>query len=191
ILWLDGARAIRNRYPQPDYHVTLVAPTKWGKFAELSALFDEVIAVDTERFFREPRYRRATCRDLARRRFETTINPTYSRRTWGDDFLVKATGGSKSIGHVGDLSNASLYEKRITNRWYSELVAAAEGAAHELEKNWHFAKRFDPQAVLRSPKLEPGMISRPRWLPDDNRYFVLFPGAAWPIKLWPIERFGE
>src|SRR5262249_28792243 len=46
ILWLDGARAIRNRYPQPDYHVTLVAPTKWGKFAELSALFDEVIAVD-------------------------------------------------------------------------------------------------------------------------------------------------
>jgi ADP-heptose:LPS heptosyltransferase len=95
------------------------------------------------------------------------------------------------IGHVGDLSNATRYGKRITNHWYSELVSGAEGATHELEKNWHLAKRFDPQAVLRGPKLEPGMIRRPRWLPDDNRYFVLFPGAARPIRLWPIERFGE
>jgi ADP-heptose:LPS heptosyltransferase len=191
ILWLDGARAIRNRYPRTDYHVTLIASTKWSRFAESSALFDEVIAVDMDRFFSDPRYRRATCREVARRRFETTINPTYSRSMWGDDFLVKATGASMSIGHAGDRSNASDYGQWITNRWYGELVSGAGGATHELEKNWLFAKRFDPRAVLRYPKLEPGMIRRPRWLPDDNRYFVLFPGAAWPIKLWPVERFGE
>ena len=191
ILWLDGARAVRNRYPRPDYHLTLIASAKWSKFAESAALFDEVIAIDLERFFNDARYRRATCRGIARGRFETAINPTYSRGTWGDDFLVKATGASMSIGHAGDLSNATRYGKRITDRWYGELVSGAEPARHELEKNWHFSKRFDPQAVLRSPKLERGMISRPPWLPDDNRYFVLFPGAAWPIKLWPIERFGE
>jgi ADP-heptose:LPS heptosyltransferase len=191
VLWLDGARAVRNRYPRPDHHVALIASSKWSKFAELSALFDEVIAVDMERFSADPRYRRTTCRRVASRRFETAINPTYSRSTWGDDFLVKATGASISIGHAGDLSNATRYGKLITDRWYTELVSGADSAAHELEKNWHFAKRFDPHAVLRGPKLEPGMISRPRWLPDDNRHFVLFPGAARPIKLWPIGRFAE
>jgi ADP-heptose:LPS heptosyltransferase len=191
ILWLDGARAIRNRYPGPDYRVTLIASVKWNKFAESSGLFDEVIAVDPERLFADPPYRRATCRGIAKRRFETAINPTYSRRIWADDFLVKAAGASISIGHVGDLSDATRYRRLITDRWYSELVSGAERATHELEKNWHFAKRFDPQAVLRGQKLEPGMISRPGWLPVDNGYFVLFPGAASPIRLWPIERFGD
>src|SRR5262249_37167567 len=116
---------------------------------------------------------------------------TYSRNTWGDGFLVKATGGSMRIGHVGDLSNATRYAKMLTDHWYSELVSGAEHATHELEKNWHFAKRFDPQAILRVQELESAMISRPRWLPEDKGYFVLFPGAAHPIRRWPIERFGE
>src|SRR6266566_1528114 len=191
ILWLDGARAIRNHYPRPDYHLTLIASAKWSTFAETFGLFDEVIDVDMERFFLDGPYRRATYRRVARRRFKTTINPTYSRNTWGDDFLVKATGASMCVGHVGDLSNATRYAKMLTDRWYGELVSGAECATHELEKNWHFAKRFDPQAVLRVQELGLAMISRPRWLPEDKGYFVLFPGAAQPIRRWPIERFGK
>ncbi len=191
ILWLDGARAIRARYPRPDYHVALIASSKWSEFAELSGLFDEVIAVDPGRFLGASRYRMATCYQIAKRRFETAINPIFSRAPWIDDFLIKATGASTSIGQVGNLSNASMRMKRITDRWYTELVPIPEHAVHELAKNYYFAKRFDPHVVLRGPKLEPAMINRPPWLADDHGYFVLFPGAAWPIKLWPAERFGE
>ena len=191
ILWLDGARAIRTRYPRSDYQVVLIASSKWSEYAELSGLFDEVIAVDPQRFVGERIYRRVTCYQIAKRRFVMAINPTYSRGTWTDDFLVKATGASTSIGQVGDLSNASIRMKRITDRWYTQLVPIPEHAVHELVKNYYFAERFDPHVVLRDPKLEPAMISRPSWLPGDNGYFVLFPGAAWPIKLWPAERFGE
>jgi ADP-heptose:LPS heptosyltransferase len=191
ILWLDGARAVRRRYPRPEYHLVLLASAKWSEFAAASALFDEVIAVEVERLYGDSRYRRAMCRAVAGRRFGTTINPTYSRNTWADDFLVKAAGAPISIGYAGNLSNAARYSKSTTDRWYSELVPDVGDATHELEKNWHFAKRFDSHAVLRGPKLEPGMVSRPRWLPADDTYFVLFPGAAGPIKRWPIERFGE
>jgi ADP-heptose:LPS heptosyltransferase len=191
ILWLDGARAIRTRYPRPDYHVSLIASSKWSEFAESSGLFDDVMAVDPERLIHEARYRRAVCRRIAERRFGTAINPTFSRNTWIDDFLVKATGASVCIGHVGDLSNATRHIKRIADRWYTDLVPESKPAAHELVKNWHFAQKFDPEIFLRGPQLEPGMIRRPSWLPDDNRYFVLFPGAAGLIKIWPIERFGD
>jgi ADP-heptose:LPS heptosyltransferase len=190
ILWLDGARAIRTRYPRPDYQVALIASSKWSEFAESSGLFDEIIAVDPERLIREARYCKAICYRIAKRRFGTTINPTVSRSPRTDDFLVKAAGASTSIGYVGDLSNAPIRLKTITDRWYTELVPIPN-ATHELAKNCSFAKRFDPQIVLRGPKLEPAMINRPPWLPDGHGYFVLFPGAAWPIKLWPAERFGE
>jgi ADP-heptose:LPS heptosyltransferase len=191
ILWLNGARAIRRRYPRPDHHLTLIASAKWDGFAEASGLFDEVIAVDPERFLAEWPYRRMICRDIARCGFETAINPTYSRNTLIDDLLVKATGAPVIIGQAGDLSNAISSVKPLTDRWYSELVPAAVDATHELEKNWHFAKRFDPNAVRRVHGLELGMVSRPRWLPQDKDYFVIFPGGTYPIRLWPIERFRE
>jgi ADP-heptose:LPS heptosyltransferase len=191
ILWLDGARAIRERYPRPDYHLVLIASLGSSAFAESSGLFDHVIAVDPKRFFRESRYRRGIFREVARFRFATAINPTFSRSAFIDDFLVRATGASVCIGQVGDLSNSLPHMKRITDRWYTRLLPPAEHATHELEKNWQFARQFDARTELRVPPLEPTMLSRPSWLVAGTRYFVLFPGAAAPIKQWPIERFGE
>jgi ADP-heptose:LPS heptosyltransferase len=191
VLWLDGARAIRRRYPRPDHHVTLIASARWGAFADASGLFDAVIEIDPERFSADSRYRRMIFRDIAARGFETAINPTYSRSPWTDDLLVRATGAAVTIGQAGDLSNAQRCMKRVTDRWYSERVAVPGAAVHELEKNWHFAKRFDLDAGLRLHGLEPGMVIRPPWLSQDRAYFVLVPGAAKPIRLWPIERFGD
>jgi ADP-heptose:LPS heptosyltransferase len=190
VLWLNGARAIRKRFPRPDYHLTLIASATWAKFAEASGLFDVVIEVDLARFSADGPYRRMIYRDIASRCFEIAINPTYSRSPWADDLLIRATGAPVTIGQAGDLSRAMRSLKRLTDCWYSELVRGDE-ATHELERNRHFARRFDPQAGFRLQTLEPGMISRPHWLPQDRNYFVLFPGASKPISRWPAERFGE
>ncbi|MGA8611322.1 MAG: glycosyltransferase family 9 protein [Xanthobacteraceae bacterium] len=191
ILWLDGARAIRARYPRPDYRITLVASSKWSDFAKASGLFDDVIAVDTGRFAKERAYRWVICRRIASRRFAIAINPTFSRNVFFDDFLMKATGAPVRIGQVGDLSNATRGMQKFADNWYTELVHGSAAATHELEKNAHFAKRFDPQAPLRRPRLEPAMVCRPPWLLADKDYFVLFPGTFATIKAWPAERFGE
>jgi ADP-heptose:LPS heptosyltransferase len=190
ILWLDGARAIRARYPRPAYRITLIALAAWSEFAEASGLFDEVMAVDIARFYKEWGYRSAICRQVASRRFAVTINPTFSRNVFLDDFLVKAAGAPVSIGQTGDLANASRRVQRLANNWYTELVPGRAASTHELEKNTDFAKRFDPQAALRWPRLEPAMVRRPPWLPSGN-YFVLFPGAHFTLKVWPAERFAE
>jgi ADP-heptose:LPS heptosyltransferase len=190
ILWLDGARAIRTRYPRPDFRLTLIASSRWSEFAEASGLFDDVMVVDTARFAKERAYRRMICRQVADRRFAITLNPTFSRRVLFDDLLVKATGAPIRIGQAGDLSNATRWMQRLANKWYTELVRGSVASTHELEKNADFARRFDPQAVLRLPRLESAMVRRPPWLPSGH-YFVLFPGSHVPLKTWPAERFAE
>jgi ADP-heptose:LPS heptosyltransferase len=191
VLWLDGARALRKRYPRPMYKLTLIAAAAWSDFAEASRLFDEVISVDPRRFATDRSYCRQISRKVARYRFATAINPTFSRSPWIDDFLLGATGASARIGCSGDLSNSSRLVQRITNRWYSKLVPNDDAATHELQKNWNFAKQFGYRAPLRVPELEPAMVHRPIWLPTSSDYFVLFPASAWAIKLWPVDRFGE
>jgi len=191
ILWLDGARAIRKRYPRPEHRVSLIASSQWSDFAEASGLFDEVIAVEPARLFGDGRYRRATIREIAGRGFEVAINPMYSRNVWTDDVLVKATGAAVRLGQRGDNANVRPAVKAVADRWYTALAPAMDPAAHELERNWQFARQFDASMALRGPELEPSMIRKPRWQPADRKYFVLAPGAADPIRQWPMARFGE
>jgi ADP-heptose:LPS heptosyltransferase len=191
ILWLDGARAIRAHYSRRNFRITLVVSSKWSNFAEASGLFDDVIPVDIDLFANDRVYRWATCRRVASRRFAIAINPTFSRRVFLDDLIMKATGAPVRIGQVGDLANATPRTQEFANNWYTELVHGAAAAAHELEKNANFARRFDPQVTLRRPRLEPTMVCQPSWLPADKKYFVLFPGTFAAIKGWPADRFGK
>ena len=192
VLWLDGARAIRKCYPKRQYHLTLIAAQKWKAFADSSGQFDDIIAVDPKRFDTEAGYRRKLCLQLASKRFKIAINPTYSRSAWVDDLLVRATGASTCIGHLGDRANQpSPWVKKLTDRWYTDLTATAAGVTHEIEKNWMFAKKFDPTMMLRVPVLEQGMVRRPAWFEDRGDYIVIFVGAEGPIRRWPAERFGE
>lgn len=191
ILWLDGARTIRAHYPRPDYHLTLIATQIWSTFAERTGLFDEVMAVEPGRLLRDHAYRRTVYRKIARRRFGVAINAIFSRCPWIDDFLVRATGAARRIGHTGDLSNAQSVVKRFTDRWYTRLVSDSETLVHDMEKNWAFARQFGATGGLRIPPLDAAMIERPAWLAGAGDYFVLFPGAASPIRRWPAERFAE
>jgi ADP-heptose:LPS heptosyltransferase len=192
ILWLDGARAIRRAYPRPENSLTLIASEALQEFAATSGLFDDIIAVDRRRIFEDASYRRRMLKLIAARHFETAINPTYSRNAWTDDLVVRATGAAERIGHRGDLANARQLAKWVADRWYTRQIAVDGRGKHELVRNWEFGRYFDPQLALRYPVLEPSMIERPAWLeaeyPD---YFVLFPGSAWPIKRWPVDRFAE
>ena len=87
---------------------------------------------------------------------------------------------------------------------YSEAVAPPDGA-HVIEKNLSLLKAIGDSGAGPSTALRPGQGSpqfplRVTASPDvaraiaaaggARRYVVLNPGAAWPNKRWPAERFG-
>jgi ADP-heptose:LPS heptosyltransferase len=188
VLWLDGARAIRQRYPRPDYRITLATAREVATFAASSGLFDDVIAVDRAQFGASIGYHRAVLHRIAALRAAVAIHPALSR-TEMPDALIQASGATERIGMLGDTTNQSPRKRARTARWYTHLIDVPE-ELHEIEVNSRFAQQFDAAAKPARPRLEPTMIARPDWLDDTHGYVVAFPGAGLTAKQWPPERFA-
>ncbi len=190
ILWLNGARAIRKRYPAPAYRLTLIAPVAWSTFAFASGLFDDVFEIDRDRFRGDQTYRKKALSELRAAHFDTLINPTFSRSFETDDRIVRSTRVKTVIGSCGDHSNTSPFRKMISDSRYTRLVPVNPASRHEIERNNDFARFFDPSSRPDVPRLPPSMISWPAWLEQSAPYFVLCSGASLPGKIWPRDRFA-
>ncbi|ACI92654.1 glycosyl transferase, family 9 [Afipia carboxidovorans OM5] len=187
VLWLACARAIRVRYPQPDYRITLIASSVFSNFAASTGLFDDVIAVDTKRYIDDNTYSRSILKRVAALRAEVAINPGISRDRYGDR-LVHVSGATTRIGVDGDPKAQTEKKQQQSDLWYTDLIRITPGI-HEIEANAIVARTFDPAMPPRRPRLDKSLIARPDWLPDES-YFVVFPGSASVKKKWPAERFA-
>lgn len=112
--------------------------------------------------------------------------------------LARASGARRVLG----FSIWHLRE-RGARVFYTESGSASDRDArtpepHVIYKNLELARRLapaiDPGAPLEFPLHVPSMtadVDAARRAIDDAPYAVLNPGAAWPNKRWPPERFGE
>jgi len=187
VLWLECARAIRRRYPQPQFKITLAAASEYADLARLTGLFDQVVAVDRQSYIWNNAYNRAILRQLANLRASVAINPCISRDRHGDR-LIHVSGATTRIG-LDDPISQTAKKRAQADRWYTELVQVPQGI-HEIEANAIFARHFDPGAALARPHLA-GLISVPDWVPQEKKYVIVFPGTASPKKKWPTPRFAS
>jgi len=192
-LWLDAAKELRNVFPEEKYSIVLLGNHLWVPLAESLGYFDEVWALDRTRFEADMRYRARLAKRIRAARFRVAVNPTYSRHFLFGDSIVRFSGAPERIGSEGDCSNILPSLKRIGDRWHTRLIPATKTPLMELERNAEFLRGlglpdfragmpvWPVPAVLRPPPAE---------LAGTGCY-ILFPGAAIPIKQWPVERFAE
>lgn len=186
-LWLDSARQFRDYYQGKK--IVLVANRKFADFARTLPYWDEVVPVDAAGLERSFAYRWRTFDMLRGLGVETVVHPVFSRVFLTGDAVVRILGAEKRIGSAGDLSNIAGWEKRIADRWYTDLMPASPEPMMELERNAEFLR-----GVGLAPK--PASVARlsfPAGKKEtwrfDFPYFVLFPGASWPGKIWPADFF--
>lgn len=188
VIWLNSAKAYKSIYPKTK--ITLIANSSWANWAQDFSYWDEVIAVDIYRFECELMYRFAVLLKIRRAGYRVAIQPTYSRSFLHGDSLIRATGAEQRIGFIGDLSNIVGYWKNISDEWYTRLVRGSPRLEMELLRNAEFienlsGKNFSPvasQIPLRGSYTAYSLKSK---------YFVVFPGASWFGKRWPLEKFIE
>lgn len=161
-----------------------------GRFSGGQAIFDEVWPVDTRRLVASPGYRYRMLRRVRAAGFDVAIEPTYSRGMLRGDALIRASGAPERIGSQGDCSNIGSWLKRITDRWYTRLIAADPQPMMELRRNAEFVKGLGGRGEAEMPQLHVEQDALPAEL-RDAQYFVLFPSASAHGKRWPIERFAE
>lgn len=189
ILWLDAAKEFRNLYPNTK--ITLIANQTWSNLAALLPYWDEVIPVDRKKLTRNPAYRFKTLKQIRSCGFETAIQPVLSREYLRGDSLIRATGASDKIGSIGNLSNMTFWQKKISDKWYSQLIPATTEPLMELQRNAEFIRGLGSRNFTASTPSLSSLVNLDKTLMIKQPYFIIFPGASAPGKLWPVEQFGE
>ncbi len=189
ILWLDTAKTFRCLYPGKK--IVLCANAIWADLAECFPYWDEVIAIDPNRLFSDLWYRIKVFSYLCKQRFQIAIQPTFSRKYWFGDSMIRVTGAKKRIGSQGDLSNISPHHKRISDTWYTQLIPAEAASLMEIKRNNEFLRGLGGKAFDGHVAKIEKLLDLSGELRIEGPYFIVFPGAAWRGKIWPANRFAE
>jgi ADP-heptose:LPS heptosyltransferase len=191
VLWVEAAKQLRELYPKPRYHLTLLGNVAWSDLAENLNSFDRIISVSRGRFLREIRYRASILKKIRNIGFETAIYPAFSREFLCGDTIIRACGSKERIGFVGDHSNITPWLKRISDRWYTRLIRTENDNGVEIVRNSQFMASLGAQGAMAK---KPVMNIPKSWSPAELRdipYVVLFPGASWAGRRWPADRFVQ
>lgn len=189
VIWLDAAKAFRSLYPSE--HTVLCVNSAVYDLAKGLPHWDEVVQVDVKRFSDSFRYRFKLLLQLRKRGFDTVIQPTFSRVFLHGDAIIRATGAKHRLGSVGNVTNTHPILKRISDTWYTTLVPAVPGAMMELERNAEFIRNLSGRVFGAQLPMLPKLDDLPEALKVRSPYFVIFPGASWSGRQWPVSKFSQ
>ena len=136
-LWLSSANEIRKKYS--DNHITLICKEEYLEFLSSLNLFNTLIPINLNKFFKNPIYQFHTINIITKYSYDLLLRPMYSRAI-KCDLLAKLIFAKKKIGCFGDNSSIRKLTKIVTNNWYSELVSpiSSTNPIHEIFSNFKF-----------------------------------------------------
>jgi ADP-heptose:LPS heptosyltransferase len=102
------------------------------------------------------------------------------------------SNANEKIGSIGDLSNISKWQKKITDKYYTKLIPAQKNIMFEFYRNKEFFEKLMGKKLdIAKPYIKlPTNYTFNLELPQSN-YAVLFIGASANFRKWSIENFGE
>ncbi len=170
----------------PEAFIGWVAEGAAGQILEGHGALNALIRVP-RRFWKSPGEIIRMTRQLRKLKFDTTIDLQCLTKSAITAWL---SGAARRIGLAGE-------DGRELSRWFNNELVEAHGT-HVIE---HYLSLLRPLGI-ESPKIEFNLPERvadaefvDRFLQENGlagrRFAVLNPGAGWPSKIWPAERYGE
>jgi ADP-heptose:LPS heptosyltransferase len=197
VLWLDAAQATVSYYRKRNKNVILVADAAWAEWARDLAAFDDVVALNRNKYKRNLAYRYRMGAKIRRLGCGIAVQPTYSREWLAGDSVVRVSGAVERIGSSGNEANVKPWQRQTGNVWYTRLIDADPHPQMELIRNAQFvralgetnyrAKVFNLRQVST---LETGEAFTSA-LAGHGKFYVLFPGANWAGRRWPVANFAK
>lgn len=187
-LWMQGARELRSLYPR--HKIVLIANHTWAEAAAAFPYWDEVWALNPNKFLYNWLYRIKYIRKINRYGFNIAIQPTYSRVFEVGDCVVNASNAQQRIGFIGDLSNTTNYLHNIGNAYYTKLIPSL-GEKMELIRNLEFIQKLAPYRINLELCEIPRLLNLGVDILPLKKYYIIFPGASWAGKCWPEENFSQ
>lgn len=172
------AAALRDRYP--DARIDWLSDPRYVELLALVRGVDTVVPVDTRRV--APVLR--TVRELRRRRYDAVIDLQGLVKS---ALLARVCGAARTIGFP-----AGHLREPVARSFYTETPEPG-AARHVIAKNLALAAALgaDTSRIV-FPIAIPSSAVAERMASEagDGGYVLVNPGAAWPNKRWPPDRFG-
>ncbi len=189
ILWLDFACGLRTLYSAETTEITLLANRSWADLAEHSSLFNRVIPISRMRFILNPFYRFKTLLAIRRSGFDVVIDPAFSREFQFSPPVARVSGAGVRIASQGDLTIQRGWQKKISDRAYNRFLSSSSRPMMELVRNAEFLRHLGYEEFKAGIPLYPGFPAHNR--KRTSPYYIIFPGAGWVNRQWPVGHFAE
>jgi lipopolysaccharide heptosyltransferase I len=178
------ACALRDAFPRAT--IGWVVEGRTAELLEAHPAIDHVIRAPRG-WLKSPRAVLALRRELRSHHFEIAIDLQCLTKS---AIAAKLSGAPRRIGKAGSDG------RELSKLFHNELVAV--GGQHVID---HYLELLRPLGIA-SPRVHFDLPERPsdgllaeQILHTDElprgRFAVLNPGAGWPSKIWPPERYGE
>ena len=176
---IPAAAALRARHP--GARIDWVADPRYAEMLRLVTAIDRVVPLDTRG---GPGALVRTVGELRRARYDAVVDLQGLLKS---AVLARLAGGRRTIG----LPRAHLREP-LARFFYGEMPDPGTDA-HVIRKNL---------SLMRALEVTDASIAFTIAVPEtatghaavaaigSDRFIALNPGAAWPTKRWPAERFG-
>jgi ADP-heptose:LPS heptosyltransferase len=194
IIWLDSAKELRKCFP--DKQIVLMCSGACVDIAKHTGYFDEIITLNIRKFESDNNYRRSEEQKLSKLSFDVLVQTAYSR-TVHMDMLAACIPARVKIGLVSDETRTNLSRyiafKSNTKKLdavYDRLIPTSKEWLMEVKRNAELIrglgisdfKTHMPQLAVY--ECGEGVVPR-------QEYYVIFPGASTPKKMWDIEKFAK
>ncbi|MCM1466640.1 MAG: glycosyltransferase family 9 protein [Alistipes sp.] len=194
LIWLDSAKELRTLYEGKC--IVLICSSPCVEIAKATGYFDEILTLDIRRFESDTAYRKEMIRQFSGLSFDTLIQTAFSR-TVHMDMLAAVIPATEKIGLVSDESRTNLSRYIVTksnkkklDSVYDKLIPVTDGWLMEVKRNGELIRGLGRKdfktgmPVLKPYDVRDGIIPK-------GDYFIIFPGASTPKKMWNIKSFGE
>lgn len=176
------AAALRERFPRAK--ITWVVEPMAASLVRIFAAVDEVLVVP-KRFAHSLTKLWQLRRELRRGRFDLSLDPQGLSKS---GLVVWLSGAPLRIGLARPAG-------REVNPWFQTHLVTSR-AVHMVDRYLELLQPLGvepnrPRFDLRIPAEATQAAERLAALPQfAGRFAVLNPGAGWPSKLWPLDRFA-
>lgn len=180
---LPVAASLRGSFPEA--RIDWLVDARQQEVLELVPILDRRIVVHSSvlGFFR-------AIRELRERRYDAALD---LQGLWKSAILARGSGARRVIG----FPRSHLREPRA-QLFYSETCAVVSGP-HVIQKNLSLLRPLgldSSRFIVQFPfDIQPSPVLAETYrrlrLGDGDPFALLNPGAAWPNKRWPAERFGR
>lgn len=191
VLFRNFIEVLKKSEEYKNYNMTLLGNSAWKSISEEldSEYIDEFIWLDKNKFNKDFEYRYKKLKEITESGYEIVLSPVYSREFFVGDNIVKLINAKEKIGSVGDLSNIRVWQKNISDKYYTTLIPAKDEIMFEFSRNKEF---FENLLGIKLDIKKPIINLQPKKLNIElpKKYAILFIGASASYRKWQIEKFA-